>query len=150
MDPSQTPSCPTCGTHGTKVATVTVRAMALEEEQARVGDTEYHLCTTPDCETAYYSVDRALTLSVEQIKAPLHFKTSAHKRYVCYCNKITEEDVRSAVQNHGQTKMQAIIRSLRGEAQSDCVHKNPFGRCCTERFHHVIDAAIKNHEIQEG
>lgn len=141
MESQQKTPCPNCQSKGISVAEVTVRAMAVDEAKDKLRHTSYQLCTQPDCPIAYFAAEGDPTLTTADIKVPLHFKTDAHKRYTCYCNKITDDEVKQVVSEKKLDKMQAIIQLLRGEVQSDCIHKNPFGHCCTDRFHHVIEQA---------
>lgn len=138
--------CPHCHQQGEPVQTTTVQALVTDEFRHLLVEGPYYLCQTPDCGVGYYGPTEAAVLHPYQLKAPLHFKTGAHPRYACYCNKVTEDEVFHTVREKGLVQMQAIIRSLRGEAQSDCRHKNPLGRCCSERFHELIDLAKKAHK----
>jgi len=136
------PACPQCGAAGTPVATVTVRSLALPELQDRIDDAPWHLCLSPDCDIAYFEPG-GHRLRPAQLTAPLWFKAGAHPRYACYCNKVTEEEVRRMVREKGVTEMPQIIRLLRDEVQSDCRHRNPFGVCCRDRFHQVVRQALE-------
>ena len=117
--------CPHCGQLSTPIPQVTVASLVVDEAQSSVVDSPYWLCTGFNCPVAYFTSADAEVLTTDRLRTPLHFKRDAHKRYACYCNKVTEEEVRQMVREKGLDRMQPIIRTLRGEAQSDCRHRNP-------------------------
>ena len=50
--------------------------------------------------------------------------------YICYCSKVTEEDIKSAIINKGATTVDQVISITGAMANSNCAENNPKGICC--------------------
>lgn len=51
------------------------------------------------------------------------------EEYVCYCNKVTEEDIKKAVENGAET-IQEVIKNTGAMVNANCKVNNPKGVCC--------------------
>lgn len=49
--------------------------------------------------------------------------------YVCYCNKVTEKDIISAI-NDGANNVREVILMTGAMKDSNCIVNNPKGVCC--------------------
>ncbi|MEF9952691.1 MAG: (2Fe-2S)-binding protein [Clostridium sp.] len=49
--------------------------------------------------------------------------------YVCYCNKVTEEDIKISVENGAKT-IQEVIKNTGAMVNANCSVNNPSGVCC--------------------
>lgn len=70
-----------------------------------------HVCMSEDCDVTYYSTKPSIKFNEQQVKVPLWFKKDADSKYVCYCNKVTEEEVINTVIKDGATNMQEILKN---------------------------------------
>lgn len=50
--------------------------------------------------------------------------------YVCYCNKVTEEDIRNAIVINGARTVKEVISITGAMQNSNCAVNNPKGVCC--------------------
>lgn len=50
--------------------------------------------------------------------------------YVCYCNKVTEEDIKNAILKMGATTVDEVISLTGAMVNSNCEVNNPKGTCC--------------------
>jgi len=62
--------------------------------------------------------------------------------YICYCNKITKQEIIDTVKSTGFKKINEIKKYLRDEIISDCVNKHPLKRCCSPEFKKIIDEVL--------
>lgn len=51
------------------------------------------------------------------------------KKYICYCNKVTEQDIVNAIQN-GASAIEDVIKLTGAMKNSNCAVNNPKGTCC--------------------
>ena len=51
-------------------------------------------------------------------------------KYVCYCNKVTEEDIIKAIKNQGASTIDEVIKQTGAMKNSNCIVNNPKGICC--------------------
>jgi len=50
--------------------------------------------------------------------------------YVCYCSKVTEDDIAEAILERGADSVEAVIRMTGAMKNSNCKVNNPKGTCC--------------------
>lgn len=50
--------------------------------------------------------------------------------YICYCNKVTEEDIKGAILLKGATSVDEVIKITGAMVDSNCKVNNPKGTCC--------------------
>lgn len=131
-------ACPKCGGQGILVKNITVRHLVVDGLIEKVGDFDYFLCITEDCEIAYYNNDSGTHFNKDAVKVPIWLKRDANPKYACYCSKVTEEQVISAVVNDNATNIKEVIEITGAMANPSCEKKNPLGKCC----HHIIQDAI--------
>ncbi|ACZ19761.1 BFD domain protein (2Fe-2S)-binding domain protein [Thermanaerovibrio acidaminovorans DSM 6589] len=115
--------CPRCGAEGSRVHSRTVESLVTSP----VPPGDYWLCTSPDCPVVYHSGDVIFT--VDQVRVPVDFKAGASPRYVCYCDRITREQVLEAIRN-GAVTVDDVARMTGGMRGGRCGENNPKGRCC--------------------
>lgn len=129
--------CPRCCKEGILVKNVTVRHLVLDELKGNVGDEDYYLCMSEDCDVTYYNIESNKKFYKEELNVPIWFKKDANPKYACYCSKVTEEEVIEAVRN-GAKDMKEVLKITGAMRNSDCQNKNPLGSCC----HHIIQDAM--------
>jgi len=56
--------------------------------------------------------------------------TAVLGEFVCYCNKVTEEDIKNAIFMKGATTVDEVIRLTGAMVNSNCKVNNPKGTCC--------------------
>lgn len=64
-------------------------------------------------------------------------------KYVCYCNNITEEDIKDAITQGAQT-VQEVIQKTGAMKNSNCAVNNPKGTCCYSDIVYVFNKYKKS------
>lgn len=49
---------------------------------------------------------------------------------ICYCNRVTEQDIESAIKEKGAKTVEDVIRMTGAMKNSNCKVNNPKGSCC--------------------
>ena len=101
--------CILCEKQGTLVKNITVKHMVLDELIQQVGDKDYYLCMSEECDITYYSQTSSAIFNKQQLKVPIWFKKDANPKYACYCSEVTEEQVINAVVKDGATNMNEVL-----------------------------------------
>lgn len=76
----------------------------------QVGDNDYFLCMDEECSITYYNSQSKAKFNKLQVKVPLWFKKDASPKYVCYCSKVTEEQVIDSVLKEGAENMEDVLK----------------------------------------
>ena len=130
--------CPVCEKQGTLVKNITVKHMVLDELTEQVGDNDYFLCMSEECDITYYNSESTVKFNKQQVKEPIWFKKDANPKYACYCSKVTEEQIINAVVKDGATNMKEVLKLTGAMSNPQCQNNNPLGKCC----HLIIQDAI--------
>lgn len=119
-----------CGEEGIVVLPETV-ANHTNPEYWRFIEDEMYFCRNPDCEIVYFGKNHVLT--VKEVKTKVFHKEKGRPRPLCYCNKVTVEDVLKAIENGAKTLEE--IEEITGLGSGEnCFLTNPTGRCCREYY----------------
>ena len=57
--------------------------------------------------------------------------------YICYCDRVTEEDIIRAMEN-GARSLKEIKAATGAMSHCDCANKNPKGTCCSADIMRVV------------
>jgi hypothetical protein len=129
-----------CGTVGALVASQTVEYQVNQELEPRQFHQEiFSLCMNPRCEMAYYSADYGYLYLLRDIKAELDHKEETQEKYICYCQKITYDQVRAAVLDQGVRSTKAFFKNRPPVIVEKCLQVNPFGCSCLADIKKLID-----------
>ena len=136
-------ACPVCGQVGMNVSLETIESLVKKEVVINsFKDKETFLCINRQCQVAYYvQEDKVL---VNQVKVPIWFKYEKDEYMVCYCRRITLDDIIEAVKSINQDKIAIsdVLHYLNKEdVLTDCLHNNPTGICCDKLFENAIKYA---------
>lgn len=135
--------CPRCGNPGQSVSKLTVEALVVGEKTCAG---RHWLCMTPSCPVAYYSQEGNIWLKV-QVRTPIAFKEGAYPKFVCYCNRVTEQDIINAVLSNKAVTLAEAIKITGAMKNGNCKINNPSGVCCSSAFKEAFDKAVN---IKEG
>ncbi len=137
--------CPMCHEIGEMVKNITVKHLVLEKFVEEVSNEEsYYLCMNENCNVVYYSLDNKSIFNKKKIKVPIWFKKDANPKYICYCNKVTEEQIINAVVNQGAKNIKDINRLTGAMENGNCILNNPLGKCCGPNILETIRKAISD------
>lgn len=137
------PACPACGRPGRAVAAVTVRSLARREAKPRVGEGPYRLCTNPACDVVYFSHESAQALRRHELRTRVGFKETAPDRLVCYCLRVTEQQILAEVaEKRCCTTLEDVERATRARRGKACKYTNPTGSCCGPEVRAAINKGL--------
>jgi bacterioferritin-associated ferredoxin len=131
--------CPICGKKGILVENFTVKHIVSNDLMEQLGEDDYFLCMNEECDMTYYNRKIEMQFCKQQLNVPIWFKKDANPKYICYCSKVTEEQVINAVINEGASNMQEVLKITGAMQNANCRKNNPLGKCC----HQVIQVAIE-------
>lgn len=134
--------CPICKKQGILVKNITVKHMVLDELKERVGDNDYFLCMSEECDITYYNSESTVKFNKQQVKEPIWFKKDANPKYACYCSKVTEEQIINAVVKDGSTNMKEVLKITGAMSNPQCQKNNPLGKCCHQIIQNAIDKGL--------
>lgn len=139
--------CPVCNGDTKEVRGITVRHFVVDNLTDKVNEDTYHICLNEDCDVIYYDLKSKTIFRREDIKIPIGFKKDANPKYICYCNKVTEEQIINAVLNDGAKDIKDIVRLTGAMKNANCEINNPLGKCCSPSINATIikGLKIKNH-----
>ena len=125
--------CPHCNTKGLDVQGVTIKAQLKKEkfETMTSSKDDFNFCTTPKCDTVYYSNDGKETFAQADIKSKITSKNDDPKTPLCYCKKLLKENVIEMI-NNKEEDIPTKIKNIVSEGKTFCEKSNPRGTCCTE------------------
>ena len=133
--------CPTCGEQGQKVPNQTVRHILKSKFMGKIGEKEYYLCMSPECDVGYYNSEAVFDKL--DLKVQIWYKKDANPKCACYCRKITEAEVTKTIFETSLTDAEEVMFHLRGEVKSNCKVNNPTGHCCHTVFNEMIKKALE-------
>lgn len=111
--------------------------MANSELLNTIGVANYSLCMTENCDVTYFNPDN--TFYSADIIVPVWFKSNANPKYVCYCNKVTQEEIEQAVTNDNARTVKDVAEITGAMHNANCLHNNPTGKCCSNVIKQVIE-----------
>ncbi|MGQ9558516.1 MAG: (2Fe-2S)-binding protein [Desulfurispora sp.] len=132
-----------CHQPGERVKTTTVKNLVQPEFTGLVGDVAYHLCLHPECPVVYFS-ESGPTFLQTQLQVPVWYKTGAHPQYICYCNRLTREQISEAVISRGARTVKEVARLTGAMQNARCELNNPTGRCCGTVIQDLINSLLSN------
>ncbi len=134
-------SCPVCGTEAKNVPLDVVFTFASKEMRNNLRNSDYYVCLESDCEVAYFN-NYGEKISVNDIRKPIWFKKGADPVIICYCNNITEGQIKEAVREHDLKSWEEIVLHYRKRKTCACNKLNPTGECCTDNFYRIINETL--------
>lgn len=141
--------CPLCNQVGNKVKNLTIKHLVIDEISGQIGTEDYYLCMDELCSITYYNRKLNKQFNKAQIKVPIWFKEDANPKYVCYCSKVTEEQVINAVINEGVDNMDDVLRITGAMNNPQCQRKNPLGKCCHKIIQDAIEKGLSIHDSKK-
>lgn len=106
-------------------------------------DDNFSLCSNPDCKITYFSYEKNLFFTNEDMKVPIWFKKGASPKIICYCHRITEDMIVEQVKLNGLVSFKDIVLKYRNRVVCNCDKLNPIGECCTKVFYSIINRTLK-------
>lgn len=137
-----------CGTIGALVSSKTVENILIDELEIDFLKYEImSLCMDKDCDMAYFSADYGYLYFQNSLKVPLDYKRETKCRYVCYCKKITVDQLKDFVIKDGAKTIKDVFRFQSPIIIEECKISNPFGFCCIPDIKKMIDDILNDIEV---
>ncbi|MDO5649971.1 MAG: (2Fe-2S)-binding protein [Gallicola sp.] len=83
---------------------------------------------------------------MSDLSIPIGFKKGAHPKYVCYCNKVTEEEIMEALDS-GYTLFKNIVKRTGAMKNPNCKVNNPLGECCSLEIKKLIRETLEKKNL---
>ncbi|MBU5436547.1 (2Fe-2S)-binding protein [Tissierella sp. MSJ-40] len=136
--------CPICHQISEKVKSITVKHLVSDNFLGEIVNEEtYYLCMNENCDVVYYNLNNESILDKKKVKVPIWFKGDANPKYICYCNKVTEEQIINAVINQGAKNINDINKLTGAMKNGKCMLNNPLGKCCGPIVLQTIKRALQ-------
>jgi len=122
--------CPDCGRRGWSVGHQTLTHVLKEPLVAELGGEDYHFCSTPDCDTVYFSAASQQVFRRSNLKVRAGIKETEDPVPVCYCFGHTRASLWEEIERTGRS---TVLNSIKREVKAgrcECETKNPSGKCC--------------------
>jgi hypothetical protein len=121
--------CPECGSRGTAVDHLTVKALLTERALQRFTPADYQFCQDAGCEVVYFNADGACFTTAD-VRVVVWQKRPFGERLVCYCFGESESSIRADVEATGRSSAVHRIRGHIAAGRCACEVRNPRGACC--------------------
>lgn len=132
--------CPICHAQGQAVSMITVRSLVNDVANEKQTDHDFYICLSPNCNVVYFG--HGISYYQEDVLVPVAFKEGASPQFVCYCNRVTEEEIADVVINGGARTVGDVARLTGAMRNGKCLTTNPKGVCCHKDIETVIDRVI--------
>lgn len=114
----------------------------VDSLKKKVNDENYRICLNEECDVVYFNLNKDLVFKKIDMKFPIWYKKGADPKYICYCSKVTEQDIIDAVLNKGAKNIKDITKLTGAMKNAECEINNPLGKCCSPFIKEVIDKAM--------
>jgi bacterioferritin-associated ferredoxin len=131
--------CPVCGALSQPVPLETVKSMVTTD----FPDTEaFGVCLSASCDVVYFS--SGLVFRQADVHVPVGWKDGANPKYVCYCNRVTGEEIARAVTERSARTVADVAKATGAMKNGKCLVNNPKGACCHADIELIIRRALES------
>lgn len=123
-------ACANCKGISRPVTRKTMLLMLKPERFERVGESEYHFCSAPDCRVVYFTEGNGAAFTTDDIRVRVGLKEKADPIPLCYCFGFDEADARAEIAATGRCTIPQRISALIKQGMCACPARNPSGACC--------------------
>ncbi|MDF2698550.1 MAG: hypothetical protein K0Q49_106 [Haloplasmataceae bacterium] len=128
--------CPICNFQGERVNTKTIEGLLIIDRNLQK-DKTYYLCLNSDCDVAYFNDSNDIVLKSE-VKVPIWYKKDANPKTICYCSKVTEEEIIDAIKTKNCKTVKEVVANTNAMKISNCVVNSPTGKCCSRQINDLL------------
>lgn len=121
--------CPACGTRGSAIDLLTVKALLNAPALSRLVVATFHFCAAPSCPAVYFAAD-GQTFVTSDLRVPVWQKEAEGSRTICYCFGENEAGIRREIERDGSSQAEARVREHIAAKRCACEVRNPRGVCC--------------------
>jgi len=120
--------CPRCGSPGSAVDLLTVKALLTEVALRELSAAHYCFCAGASCDVVYFGGGQTFTQA--HVRVPVWQKQPFGSRMLCYCFDENETSIRGEIEAHGTSPAAERIRQHINAGRCACGIRNPRGLCC--------------------
>jgi len=124
------------------VLAITVAHFVKAESLIICPEDRYFACLNPSCDVAYFNVATHRVFYTQELKEPIWYKKNAKPKIICYCNKVTDEDIINAALNKGARTVKEAIKITGAMKNSNCRINNPLSKCCMPAIQNIFNATL--------
>ena len=77
---------------------------------------------------------------ISEIKVPIWFKKADNPKYICYCSKVTEEEIVDAIVNKNCKTVKDVVNNTNAMKISNCAINSPTGKCCSRQINNLLQS----------
>lgn len=131
--------CKKCEEKAQKVDKEIVRHFVINSLKKSIIDGDYYLCLNEECRTTYFNKENTIILKNSDLNTQIGFKKDSYPKYICYCNKVTEQQIIDAVVNNNARSIKDVVIITGAMKNSNCKINNPLGKCCSSDIQKIIN-----------
>lgn len=144
-------ACPNCEKVGTRVDTLTLKALLAPDGLRRGVPHEPRFCATRDCPVVYFDSVCGTIFTERELTVLVHAKhPDALDVPVCYCFGVTPASMEASAKRDGATAVRDMITREVKAGHCACEIRNPTGRCCLGDVMRVENAQRRGVVSLEG
>lgn len=125
-------NCPSCNEKGIKVNEETLKKYLKKVHYSEIKSDKksFNFCTSPTCNTVYYSNESNEAFSQEMAKHKIAVKNSDLDTPLCYCKRFTKQDAIDVIESGDKDVSGTILDAIGDNCK--CQKTNPKGVSCVE------------------
>lgn len=128
-EPAPGVACRVCGTSGTLVESLTVKALLTNAALARYEHAAYRFCPDAACAVVYFA-ETGTTFTKDDVRERVWHKEPAGHRTMCYCFGENEAEIAQEIARTGRSAAVQRVRAHIAAKRCACEVRNPRGACC--------------------
>ena len=124
-------TCPRCGTKGTSVDPITLKALLTADGLRRGLPAAPRFCANANCDVVYFDNGSPIIFRENELTVPVHSKHPEDDDIpACSCFGYTPRRIREEVEKSGKATVSKIVTAEVKAGHCACEVKNPKGVCC--------------------
>ncbi len=136
--------CPLCRGRAQSVGNTTVKHLVKPENRDKIKEENYGICLEENCEIVYFDEDQIFKRN--DLTVDVWYKKDADPKYICYCARVTEDQIIDAVVSKGAKSFKEVVKITGAMKNCRCEENNPFGKCCSPQIIETIKLALRKRQ----
>jgi len=142
--------CPDCGNVGSRVDSITLKAMLTASALRRGIPDAPRFCAIERCPVVYFDRQACVTIGEPDLRVRVHAKhPTSGSVPVCYCFDYTPATIEQEIMRTGSSTARATITREVQAGHCACEVRNPKGTCCLGDVARVEDR-LRQLALAEG
>ncbi len=136
-------NCPTCNQPGRKVKRITLESVLRPERRGGIGEVQYHVCITRECETVYFGTGENDAFVKSDLSLRFGLKEKDAPRAICYCFDHSVEEIHDEIRRTGRSTVLENIKADMKGLGCRCERTNPLGGCCLKTVQDAVEEGFE-------